>query len=296
MAEHCTKDDLINFRPRHEFFVGVDSDGCVFDTMEIKQKQCMHGLIVETWNLQPIEATVREAAEFVNLYSKGRGQNRFPALVQSIDLVRNRPEAAAAGVTLPNFAALRRWIDEEPLLGNPALERKVAATGDPELALVLRWSRAVNTRIAEVVQRVPPFQWVRESLEKLQGAADVMVVSQTPCEALIREWGESRLTACVAMIAGQELGTKADHIRMAAGGKYPAGRILMVGDAPGDLRAARANDALFYPVNPAHETVSWERFHSEACDRFLAGDYAGAYEAECIAAFEALLPDTPTGS
>jgi len=41
-----TKEDLINFKPKFSTFVGIDSDGCVFDTMEIKQKQCFHGLIV----------------------------------------------------------------------------------------------------------------------------------------------------------------------------------------------------------------------------------------------------------
>jgi len=31
---------LVDFKPKHEFFVGIDSDGCAFDTMEIKHKEC----------------------------------------------------------------------------------------------------------------------------------------------------------------------------------------------------------------------------------------------------------------
>jgi hypothetical protein len=31
---------LKDFQPRHEFFVGIDSDGSVFDTMGIKQREC----------------------------------------------------------------------------------------------------------------------------------------------------------------------------------------------------------------------------------------------------------------
>ena len=31
---------LKELRPTKEFFIGIDSDGCVFDTMEIKQKEC----------------------------------------------------------------------------------------------------------------------------------------------------------------------------------------------------------------------------------------------------------------
>ena len=67
----------------------------------------------------------------------------------------------------------------------------------------------------------------------------------------------------------------------------------MIGDAPGDMKAARANNALFYPINPGHEEVSWERFYKEAFDKFIAGDYDGAYEDQVVAEFEALLPDKP---
>jgi len=31
--------ELKKLQPAHEFFIGVDSDGCVFDTMEVKQKE-----------------------------------------------------------------------------------------------------------------------------------------------------------------------------------------------------------------------------------------------------------------
>jgi hypothetical protein len=67
----------------------------------------------------------------------------------------------------------------------------------------------------------------------------------------------------------------------------------MVGDAPGDMRAAKANDALFYPVNPGDEEASWERFYEEAVHKFLAEEYAGDYEAKLIEEFEAMLPATP---
>jgi hypothetical protein len=67
----------------------------------------------------------------------------------------------------------------------------------------------------------------------------------------------------------------------------------MIGDAPGDLKAARGAGALFFPVNPGHEEASWARFVMGACDRFLDGSYAGAYEAALIAEFDQYLPETP---
>jgi len=120
-----------------------------------------------------------------------------------------------------------------------------------------------------------------------------MVVSATPERALTHEWNEHDIAQYVRIIAGQEMGKKAVHLSLAAKGKYPSDHILMIGDAPGEMNAARANNALFYPINPGYEEESWRRFKDEAVQKFLAGEYEGAYEAKVIAEFEQLLPDTP---
>jgi hypothetical protein len=289
----CTRDDLRRLEPRHDSFVGIDSDGCVFDTMEIKQKQCFHGLIVTVWHLEPIEKQVRECAEFANLYSRWRGQNRFIALIKTFDLLRVRPEVVRAGVAVPALDGLRRFIDSGAALGNPELARAVRETGDGDLAAALRWSTEVNQTIARTVKSIPPFAWARRSLERMARDSDAICVSQTPFEALLREWQEHDVLRFVRALAGQELGTKGEHLQLAAGGKYAPERILMVGDAPGDRTAAERNRACFFPINPAHEEASWELFHNEAYDRFLAGRYAGEYERRLIAEFEALLPEAP---
>ena len=168
-----------------------------------------------------------------------------------------------------------------------------AASGDPELVLALEWSEAVNRSIAEIVKEVPPFPFVRESLETMEGKADVMVVSATPYEALAREWQEHGLATHVALIAGQEHGTKRDHIALAAAGRYDPDKILMIGDALGDWNAAQANHALFYPIDPGFEDESWQRFFEEALPRFFAGTYAGPYMDAQIERFRALLPERP---
>lgn len=284
---------LKDYRPRHDFFVGIDSDGCVFDTMEIKQKECFIPNIVKHWNLQAASKYVRETAEFVNLYSQWRGINRWPALTMVFDLLAERPEVRKRQVEIPAAQSLRDWIQRETKLGNPALKAEAAKTGDPVLAQALRWSEAVNDSVADIAKNIPPFPYVRESLEQLRLRADVFVVSQTPTEALLREWQEHRMDGYAEYIAGQELGTKTEHIRYAAGGKYAPGRILMIGDAPGDLKAARGNQALFYPINPGCEEESWQRFFEEAMERFFAGRYVGSYEEELIAEFDRHLPSIP---
>ncbi len=284
---------LKDLQPEHEFFIGIDSDGCAFDTMEIKHKECFCPNTIKYWDLQAASKYVREAWDFVNLYSKQRGVNRFPALVSVLDLLRDRKEVQARGVKVHEVPALRQWIKEETKLGNPALRKKVEETQDEELTRVLAWSDAINATVTDMVYGVPPFPLVRESLDKARPHADMIVVSQTPMEALEREWEEHNLDGYVRVIAGQERGTKTEHLKFAAGGKYPKEKILMIGDAYGDLKAAQGVDALFYPILPGREEESWQRFHDEALDKFFNGSYAGSYQEGLMQELANALPDTP---
>jgi phosphoglycolate phosphatase-like HAD superfamily hydrolase len=284
---------LVELERRHDFFVGIDSDGCVFDTMEIKHKECFIPNIINYWGLQSVSKYAREAGEFVNLYSKWRGINRWPALVKVFDLLRERPEVQRRHAAIPAVPMIREFIASDLAKSNDSLAQLVEQTGDPELTQALAWSLAVNATIADMVHGVAPFPYVRESLELMIQTADAIVVSQTPLEALVREWQEHDIDGYVAVIAGQEMGTKTEHLRLASQGRYVDDHKLMIGDAPGDLSAARANNALFFPINPGHEEASWERFYQEGYARFLAGTYGDAYEADLIREFEAALPETP---
>jgi phosphoglycolate phosphatase-like HAD superfamily hydrolase len=288
-------DPLSAFAPAHEFFVGIDSDGCVFDTMEIKHKECFTPQFIKHFRLQAVSRYAREVWEFVNLYSKTRGINRFPALSNSLNLLAARPVVQARGVRVPSTEALDAWIARESKLTNSTLEAAIR-NGAAELAPVLEWSRAVNAAIEDMVFGVPPFPLVRECLERLTEFADAMVVSQTPTPALEREWEEHGIRPYVRLIAGQELGSKTDHLRLAAGGKYAPKHVLMIGDAPGDFKAARANHALFFPIVPGREEESWQRFFEEGLDRFRNLRFAGEYEEALLREFNASLPEHPSWS
>lgn len=293
MTETPPSQSLINLTPTFPFFVGIDSDGCVFDTMEIKHKECFIPNIINYWGLQSVSKYARETAEFVNLYSKWRGVNRWPALIKVLDLLRERPEVIARHAHIPELPSVREFIAAGGAFSNEMLAKYIQQTANEELERALIWSKAVNATIAEMVHGVPPFPYVRECLELLRLTADVIVVSQTPVEALVREWQEHAIDGYVRVIAGQEMGTKSDHIRLASQGRYADDRKLMIGDAPGDLKAARDNNALFFPINPGFEEESWQRFYCEGLSRFLEGTFAGAYEQSLIAEFERVLPDTP---
>ncbi len=281
-------------QPEHEFHIAIDSDGCVFDTMEIKHKECFIPNIIRYFGLQAVSKYAREAAEFVNLYSKWRGINRFPALVRTVDLLADWPEAMRRGIELPALPNLRRWIETETKLGNPALESYCKTHDEPDMHQTLEWSKAVNVSVNDIVQGgLPPFPFARDCFEKAHGRADMMVCSQTPTEALVREWEEQNLDHFVFTINGQEMGTKGEHIQFATEGRYAPDKVLMIGDANGDLKAARMNNALFFPINPGDEDTSWQRLHEEGLDRFFNGTFAGEYEASLIAEFEQYLPKTP---
>ena len=285
---------LKELKPQKEFFIGIDSDGCAFDTMEIKQKECFCPNFIKHFGLQAVSKYARETWEFVNLYSKDRGCNRFIAVIRALDLLRERPETKARGVKVPAMDGLRAWLKRETKLGNPALKAELERAHDPDLERAYAFSLDVNESIEWLVYGVPPFPLVRESLARMNECADVIVVSQTPGEALVREWKENGIDGFVRVIAGQEMGTKAQHITFAAGGKYPPARILMIGDAPGDLQAAKANKACYFPIVPGHEESSWELFHTEALDRFLSERYAGDYERKLMEEFDTSLPESPS--
>jgi len=284
---------LLDFQPQHDFFVGIDSDGCAFDAMEIKHKECFTPSTIKAWNLQSVSKYARETAEFVNLYSTTRGLNRWIALVRVFDLLRERPEVIARNAQVPKGDKIREFIASGTPLSHKGMEVYAAAHPDSELEQALVWSRTVDAAIEDMVHGVPPFLYVRESLQKMQGQVDLMVVSATPVEALMREWSEHGLAQYMTVIAGQEMGTKKQHLQYAAKGKYPDDHILLIGDAPGDRDSAKGAGVLYYPINPGHEDESWQRFHDEALDRFLNGTYAGNYEAALIAGFEKLLPEIP---
>lgn len=83
------KEVFESFRPGHQRLVCIDSDGCAFDTMEIKHKECFCPAMIKHWGLQPISKYARMAWEFENLYSKDRGLSRFITLYRSIELLKD---------------------------------------------------------------------------------------------------------------------------------------------------------------------------------------------------------------
>lgn len=283
---------LVDFRPQHEFFVGIDSDGCAFDAMDIKHQECFTPSYIKYWDLQPIASLARETAIFVNLHSTTRGLNRWIALKQVLDLLRDRVEVAERGFVVPEGTELQKFLDSPYPLSDTGIAEFAKANPSEEIERAIRWGDGVNAAIADMVHGCGPFVGVREAIQAMQDDVDCITVSATPMEALIREWNEHGLAQYMKVIAGQEMGSKAQHVHYAAKGKYPDdAHIMLIGDAPGDRDAAAKEGVLFYPINPGKEKESWIRFKDEALPKFLDGTFAGDYQRALIAEFESYLPD-----
>lgn len=291
---------LKDFQPQHSFFVGIDSDGCVFDTMAIKQQECFCQLMIACFGLQPVAQAVCECMDYAALLSRTRGANRHKTTKRVIaELLPGHPTVQRRGFRVPDFPHYFRWADDpRSRLSNAGLQRAIDRTADPaarrELELALRWSRQADAMIADRIRAIPPFPCVRESLEKIAVRADMAVISSASTESLAQEWAEHRIDRYVAVIAGQEMGTKVEQLAYTTKGKYDDHRVLMVGDSPGDLEAAKANGALFYPIVPGREALSWQRLCDRIFEGFLAGEYAGAWEAKQIDEFDRWFSESPS--
>lgn len=288
-------DVLTDMKRTKDYLVCIDSDGCLLDNMELKHKECFCPAVVNVWNLQGASKYVREVHEWVNLYSRSRGWNRFPAVVRTLELSYARSELKERGYIMPNLKPLKMWIEETPVLSAVAIDEyaRKCPDCDPLLLQAAQWSREVDANIAHIVRNILPFPGVREAVLKLREFADVVVVSATPHDALVRELTAVGIAPLMTAIAGQELGTKSQSIRKAMSHGYAADHVLKIGDAPSDYEAARDNGVLFNPIVAGKERDSWNNVLEVSSVKFRNGTFKGEYQDEILKDFFATLAEEP---
>ena len=288
-------DVLTGMKRTKNYLVCIDSDGCLLDNMELKHKECFCPAVVNVWNLQGASKYVREVHEWVNLYSRSRGWNRFPAVVRTLELSYARPELRERGYVMPDLNPLKKWIEETPILSAVAIDEYAKANPDcdPLLLQAAKWSREVDANIAHIVRNILPFPYVKEAILKLREFADVVVVSATPHDALVRELTAVGIAPLMTAIAGQELGTKSQCIAKAKAHGYEADHVLKIGDAPSDYKAAQDNGVLFNPIVAGKERDSWKYVLEVSSDKFLDGSFKGSYQETILKDFFAVLAEEP---
>ena len=182
-------------------------------------------------------------------------------------------------------------------LSNESLEKVVADLPKSEkepIETVLEWSKEVNRMVKATVFNLPPISGSLKAMDYLNTYADLVVISNTPIDTLQREWSENNIEKNVLYIGGQETGTKTEMLIAVAIEKYAQDNILIIGDSPGDLIAAQAVNALFFPILQSKEEESWHNFNSEGCENFLNGVYTGYYQNEQNNRFKSSLDTAPS--
>ena len=276
------KTNISDFKKYKDFLVCVDSDGCAIDTMDEKHKKFFGPKAIETWELGKIEEEFLNTWNMVNLYSRTRGINRFKGLVKTFQILENK------GFNMPPYDSILQWTETTSELSNPSLEREIEKSQNEELLNTLRWSHSVNDAIAKKPGESKAFNGVKECLEYISNIADIVIVSSANGEAVRKEWTLNGLSPYVQIMLGQEAGSKSFCIK-ALKKNYEDGKVLMIGDAPGDLIAAKKNKVLFYPILAGKEEFSWKRLGSEAIQLFINGLYKGEYEENLIEEFYSIL-------
>ncbi|RRD95522.1 HAD family hydrolase [Clostridiales bacterium COT073_COT-073] len=262
------KTGLYDYIPSKDYLVCIDSDGCVFDTMEIKHKECFCPATVEKWELQTISKYVRDVWDYVNLYSLDRGINRFLALIKSFELLNQHPAVKERQFFMPDISPLIDWTKDNPELNNDNLLKHQDSEVNKK---ALAWSLDCNVRIAAMVRGMKPFPTCEEAICQIAEKADIVVVSATAEEALLREWQEADIAKYTRSICGQEAGSKKKCIAQLKAFYRPE-KILMIGDAIGDLKAAEENGVCFYPIICNKEKDSWQKLE-KIIDSFYALTY-----------------------
>lgn len=267
------------YEKTQDFLVCVDSDGCAMDTMEIKHRECFAPEMIKTWNLQENEEYILNLWYDLNLYTQTRGINRFKGLAETFKIISEK------GIEIEDLDSLLNWVDTTNELSNRSLKNEIEKNDSKSLRMALEWSLNVNEAIENLPKGDEPFENVKEGLEALSKIVDISVVSSANGEALNDEWNRNELVPYLRALLGQEAGTKQYCIAELKKKGYDTEKILMVGDAPGDLQAAKNNDVKFYPILVNKEGFSWERLVNEAVPKLMNGEFDEVYQNQLIEEF-----------
>ncbi len=273
--------NLTDFVKTKDYLICVDSDGCAMDTMDIKHFRCFGPCMVKEWGLEKWEDEILYSWNQVNLYTMTRGINRFLGLKTALVEINEKY------TTIEDLDTYLSWVENSNELSNEALKKAISQNPDSvSLKKALSWSEAVNTSIKALPEEeIKPFEMAREALEFAHKYADVAIVSSANLGAVLEEWEKHGLLQHTDIVMAQDSGSKAFCIGELLKKGYDRDKVLMCGDAVGDMKAAKGNDVHYFPILVKHEKNSWQEFIDSAVVRLTEGTYGGEYEEARISAF-----------
>lgn len=274
------KEDVKEFRKTREFLIGIDSDGCVMNTMDVKHMRCFGPCLVYEWDLGEYRDEIIRLWRKVNLLSVSRGVNRFQGLAKVLKSIHENY------TEVEGLEEYLRWTESAQELSDKSLEEVYAKTENICMKKALDWSRLVNQSMAMVSDtKKPPFEGTEDALRLAREYADIVILTAANRQEINKEWEVFELAQYTDLLMSQETGRKEECLKTLLEKGYEKDHVLMVGDAPADLAAAQGAGVLFYPILAYQERESWEKF-SKALECFTEGRYAGAYQEERIKEFQ----------
>lgn len=271
---------LEKFIKNKDFLICIDSDGCAIDTMDIKHIKCFGPCMITEWNLEKWRKTILDSWNEVNLYTLTRGINRFKGLAVALTEINDKY------IKIEGLDEFLKWTEETLELSNESLESELEKTNNICIKRALEWSKAVNKSIDLLSDDEKcPFEGVKEAIIAAKKIADIAIVSSANEKAVLDEWSHNGLLENVDIVLTQNIGSKAYCISKLIEKGYDRTKVLMVGDALGDLKAAESNEVLYYPIMVKKEKDSWERFTKEALEKFIGDLYIGEYQEKVINEF-----------
>lgn len=252
------------------FIFCVDSDGCAIDTMTYKHELFFGPIAAKKYGVEDKEL-FQKNWEDINLYTKTRGVNRFVGLVMGLESINYQ------GMNIDN---LKNWVDKSSSLSTSSLQKEIDTLNTEDLKKALAWSNEVNEAVANAEGYDKAFPGAKEGLEKLAQEGTVHVVSTANREALESEWTRHGLMEYVENLYCQDKGKKEDVIASLIEAGTSPENIVMIGDSPGDLKAAELNNAWFYPIIVGNEEKSWDLLREEVVDTMIAGNFTTEMQKE----------------
>lgn len=272
---------LENYVKKHDYLICVDSDGCAMDTMNIKHFRCFGPCMVEEWGLEKWNDAILNRWNEINLFTMTRGINRFKGLAMALREINNQY------TSIEDIETLEHFVETSKELSNGAITRYLEENTSVALEKALSWSKKVNASIDELsFEEKKPYVGVLEGLSFAHELADIAIVSSANYEAVIDEWDYYKLLDHVDIVMAQNVGSKAFCIAELLKKGYDVDKVLMTGDAPGDLDAATKNGVFYFPILVNKEKESWVEFKETAVNNLIQNMYAGEYQEKKIAEFK----------
>ena len=250
------------------------------DTMDIKHFRCFGPCMVEEWGLEDQEEKLLFRWNQINLYSMTRGINRFKALALMLKEIND------SGTPIEDVDVLVKWADEADELSNSAIGKEAEKTGSIVLKKALHWSESVNQRIRELPEEEKkPFPGAKDAIAWAHERADIAIVSSANLDAVMEEWEKHGILPHVDVVLAQNAGSKAACIEKLLTFGYDKNNVVMIGDAPGDRKAAQKNGVHYYPILVTKEKESWEKM-PQAVEKLMDGTFDEGYQNQLNEEFE----------